>query len=107
MLRPTLSIVVTGISILAEHLEMQSAQNEIIVCLFIGLPGFCFLQGTRQVTNAWAIAKVAGGGAAALQKLRDSAARFIGNGIAAAGCIRIERFPRDFCSAASRKGALL
>ncbi|WP_161491245.1 hypothetical protein [Bradyrhizobium neotropicale] len=92
---------------MAEHSEMQSAQKHIIDCSFVGQPVFCFLQGIRRVTNARAIAKVASAGVTALQKLRDSAARFIDNGAAAPGCIRIKRFPRDFCSAASRKGALL
>ncbi|MBW7968323.1 hypothetical protein [Bradyrhizobium sp. BR 10289] len=62
MVRPTRSIVVTGIPISAARPEMQSAEKEISFSPFCGQFAVCILQGTVSVTNAWAIAKVAGGG---------------------------------------------
>jgi hypothetical protein len=62
MVRPTRWLVVTGIPISAVHSEMQSAEKEISVGLFCRQAAFCFLQGSRPVANAWAIAKVAGDG---------------------------------------------
>jgi hypothetical protein len=107
MVRPTRSIVVTGIPILAVRPETQSAENKISLGLFSRQSTFCFVQGTEVVANAWAIAKVASDGRGPWRKLRDVDARLAGNLGQPLGCTGIGRFPRDFCSAASRKGAPL
>jgi hypothetical protein len=86
---------------------MQSAEKEINLSLICEQKRFCILQGSGGVTNAWAIAKVASDGPKASRILLDVDARFIGNPGREASCIGNERFPRDFCSAASRKGARL
>src|SRR3954468_10380958 len=62
MVRPTRSLVVTGVPISAPHSEMQSAEKEISFSSFCRQRAVCILQGTTSMTNAWAIAKVAGGG---------------------------------------------
>ncbi|MCK1385182.1 hypothetical protein [Bradyrhizobium sp. 21] len=60
MVRPTRSIVVTGIPISAAHHQMQSAEKEISCSPFSRQKAFCITQGTVAVTNVWAIPKVAG-----------------------------------------------
>jgi hypothetical protein len=107
MVRPTRSLVVTGISISAVHHEMQSAEKQISFGLFCRQSLFCILKGSGRVSNAWAIAKVASDRAKTSRILLDVDARLVGNLGQARGCTGIGRFPRDFCSAASRKGALL
>jgi hypothetical protein len=62
MVRPTRSIVVTGIPISAAHAQLQSAEKEISFSSFCGQRAVCILHGTTSMANAWAIAKVAGGG---------------------------------------------
>jgi hypothetical protein len=62
MLRPTRSIVVTGMLILAGGPELQSAETTVSRSLFFEQKRFCFLQGNGWRSNAWAIAKVARGG---------------------------------------------
>jgi hypothetical protein len=59
MVRPTRSIVVTGIPISAAHPGLESAEKEISSRLFCGQSTVCILQGTVLVTNTWAIPKVA------------------------------------------------
>ncbi|WP_431202911.1 hypothetical protein ACQ86E_29135 [Bradyrhizobium betae] len=59
MVRPTRSIVVTGIPISAAHPGLESAEKEISFSLFRRQFAFCIRQGSRSVTNAWAIPKVA------------------------------------------------
>ena len=107
MVRPTRSDVVTGVHISAAHPGLESAEKEISCRLICRQAAVCIPQGTVFVTNAGAIPKVAGQGCAALRKLPDVDARFIGNLRHRLACSRIRRFPRDFCSAASRKGAPL
>jgi hypothetical protein len=86
---------------------MQSAEKHISDGLFSGQALFCFLQGSSRMTNAWAIAKVAGDRPKPSRMLLDVDARFIGNLGQALRCTRIGRFLQDFCSAASRRGARL
>jgi hypothetical protein len=107
MVRPTRSIVVTGIPILAAHPRLESAEKEISFRPICGHVAFCILQGTLLLTNAWSVPKVAGEGWGSLRKLPDVDARFIGSERGGVHCFRIGRFPRDFCSAASREGARL
>ncbi|WP_158237607.1 hypothetical protein [Bradyrhizobium forestalis] len=107
MVRPTRSIVVTGISISAAHPGLESAEKEISFRPICRQVAFCILQGTLPLTNAWDIPKVAGEGWESLRKLPDVDARFIGNDRGAVRCFRIGHFPQDFCGAASREGALL
>jgi hypothetical protein len=107
MVRPTRSLVVTGICILAPQSEMQSAEKEISFGLFCGQSSFCILQGRGRLTNPWPIAKVAGDWAETCRMLLDVGARLVGNLEQGVLCTGTGRFSRDFCSAASRKGALL
>jgi hypothetical protein len=86
---------------------MQSAEKHISDGLFYGQALFCFLQGSGRVTNAWAIAKVAGDRPRTSRILLDVDARFISNLGQLLRCTGIGRFLRDFCSAASRRGARL
>ncbi|MDF0520352.1 hypothetical protein P0R31_24215 [Bradyrhizobium yuanmingense] len=79
MVRPTRSIVVTGIPISAAHPRLGSAEKEISFRLIYRQAAFCILQGTLPLTNVWAIPKVAGKGWGSLRKLPDVDARFIGN----------------------------
>ncbi|WBL82042.1 hypothetical protein I3J27_17040 [Bradyrhizobium xenonodulans] len=79
MVRPTRSIVVTGIPISAAHPGLESAEKEISCRPICRQVTVCIPQGSGSVTNAWAIPKVAGQVAGALRKLPDVDARFIGN----------------------------
>jgi hypothetical protein len=79
MVRPTRSLVVTGISISAVHHEMQSAEKQISFGLFCGQSLFCTLQGSGRVSNAWTIAKVASDRAKTSRILLDVDARLVGN----------------------------
>ncbi|MBH5396734.1 hypothetical protein HZZ13_02855 [Bradyrhizobium sp. CNPSo 4010] len=79
MVRPTRSIVVTGIPISAAHSGLESAEKEISFRPICRQAAFCILQGTLLLTNAWAIPKVAGEGWGSLRKLPEVDARFIGN----------------------------
>jgi hypothetical protein len=107
MVRSTRSDVVTGIPISASHSQKQSAEKEISFRPILEQKTVCILQGRALVTNAWAIPKVARQGRAAFRKLPDVDARLIGNLGQGFACSRIGRFSREFCSAASREGALL
>jgi hypothetical protein len=107
MVRPTRSIVVTGIPISAAPVELKSAQEEISCRLIYEQATLCIPQGTVGMTNACAIPKVARQVPIALRKLPDVDARLIGSLRQRPACFRIGRFPRDFCSAASREGARL
>jgi hypothetical protein len=107
MVRPTRSLVVTGIPISAAPPEIQSAEKEITAGLFFEQREFCTLQGSPSLTNAWAIPKVAKTWRPASQILRAADACFIGIAVHNPRCNRIGRFLRDFCGAASRQRALL
>ncbi len=85
MVRPTRSLVVTGLPISAARSGMKSAEKEIIIGLICRQKGLCTRQGSGRVINAWAIAKVAGTRQLSSQKLRAIGAGLVAGGNSTAG----------------------